>query len=315
MKPALRGQPRSWAAALILTMAACLAACRSVEPPVPSCSYGGTQYALGATFPASDGCNRCTCGDDSTVSCTEKACLDGGLPDGPPPGPPGQDGPPRPATDAAGPRADSAGPPSDAATGTCQAGGRVYQPGESFPAEDGCNTCVCLPDGQGACTRKACLDAAAACDLPTRYEYGDVGGLRIFVDRSALEPGNRYTRTRTPVVGTGPILSCSPPLPGCGTAGVLTALDIEAAFQHPDVRAALAEPSPPLFGRDTRPVDGTVFEVRRQDGRSFLVGMGCNSPNGCRAIPGGINQLARGLRDLDRQQLEAPECQALRMPR
>ncbi|CAH1787382.1 unnamed protein product [Owenia fusiformis] len=37
------------------------------------CEYNNKYYADGATFPSTDGCNRCTCGDGS-VSCTERAC-------------------------------------------------------------------------------------------------------------------------------------------------------------------------------------------------------------------------------------------------
>lgn len=32
----------------------------------------------------------------------------------------------------------------------------VYTPGDSFPASDGCNTCVCGDNGQIACTKIAC---------------------------------------------------------------------------------------------------------------------------------------------------------------
>jgi len=43
--------------------------------------------------------------------------------------------------------------------GTCSYEGQTYQPGDSFPASDGCNTCSCGADGTVACTLKAC-----ACD-------------------------------------------------------------------------------------------------------------------------------------------------------
>jgi hypothetical protein len=311
------------AAVILVAAGAALAACRGVDPPILLCTYAGTQHPPGASFPASDGCNTCTCGDDATVACTEKACLDAAPPIAGPDGPMGDAAvtdaarpdttpaplpPPPPGPDAGGPG------PDVAPDGSCAYGGAVYRAGDSFPAEDGCNTCTCLSNGGVGCTRKACppQDAGPTCDVSTRYEYGEVGGLRIAVQRSVVEPGNRYTRTRSPVVGNGPVLSCAPPLPRCGTFGAITAAELEAAFRHPDVQAALAEATPPVYGRDLRPVDDTVLEVKRADGRGFLVGAGCNAPIGCRNIPAGIVQISRQLRDLDRQQLAAPECQGLR---
>jgi len=39
-----------------------------------SCDYDGESYAVGATFPASDGCNSCSCEVGGRVSCTERGC-------------------------------------------------------------------------------------------------------------------------------------------------------------------------------------------------------------------------------------------------
>jgi hypothetical protein len=41
--------------------------------------------------------------------------------------------------------------------------GRVYEHGESFLAEDGCNICTC-DDGAGGCTQRACSNPS--CHLP-----------------------------------------------------------------------------------------------------------------------------------------------------
>ncbi len=38
------------------------------------CSYAGNTYSAGDTFPSTDGCNTCTCGDDGSVSCGQNAC-------------------------------------------------------------------------------------------------------------------------------------------------------------------------------------------------------------------------------------------------
>ena len=39
---------------------------------------------------------------------------------------------------------------------TCTVGGVVHQIGDSFPSDDGCNTCSCGQDAQVACTTRAC---------------------------------------------------------------------------------------------------------------------------------------------------------------
>jgi hypothetical protein len=38
------------------------------------CSYEGKSYPAGASFPAADGCNQCSCQADGTVACTLKQC-------------------------------------------------------------------------------------------------------------------------------------------------------------------------------------------------------------------------------------------------
>ena len=39
----------------------------------------------------------------------------------------------------------------------CVMGGTIYQPGDEFPSEDGCNTCRCDENGMIACTERACV--------------------------------------------------------------------------------------------------------------------------------------------------------------
>ena len=38
----------------------------------------------------------------------------------------------------------------------CTSGSATYRPGESFPDDDGCNTCTCRSDGTIGCTSRAC---------------------------------------------------------------------------------------------------------------------------------------------------------------
>ncbi|MBI2464843.1 hypothetical protein HYV64_01755 [Candidatus Shapirobacteria bacterium] len=51
----------------------------TAEPTNPSdtgkfCETNDKKIPSGETFPSADGCNTCTCGDDLTISCTEKDC-------------------------------------------------------------------------------------------------------------------------------------------------------------------------------------------------------------------------------------------------
>jgi hypothetical protein len=48
--------------------------CGKQGAPLCSCKYDGKGYRAGDTFPASDGCNTCTCDKDGGVTCTSKAC-------------------------------------------------------------------------------------------------------------------------------------------------------------------------------------------------------------------------------------------------
>lgn len=38
------------------------------------CTYQNARYSSGESFPAGDGCNSCTCGQDGNVACTKVAC-------------------------------------------------------------------------------------------------------------------------------------------------------------------------------------------------------------------------------------------------
>jgi hypothetical protein len=253
-------------------------------------------YKSGATIPSQDGCNTCSC-QDGAIACTLKAC-----------------------------------PPPDCKRTGCS--GQLCSDRDvgttcEFKPEYACyQKATCARQADGACgftvtaELKECLSTVGGgggttdggtqmCDFSAGYEYGEIGGLRISVDRSYLKPGNAYLHTRSAVRGDQPDVSCAPPMPPCGALDLISAYDIEVHdLPHADVQAALKKTTPPLFGRDTRPVDGTVFELKRADGRGFLVGSDCLSGDAnCPAIPAGIKRLRDRLRALDAQQLASVECQ------
>ncbi len=155
------------------------------------CQYNGQRYKQGETFLASDGCNRCTCTDvaGGTVSCTTQACPSCGsrglpaCPDGwfcrqdshcgttdipgtcaPKPsvcalivepvcGCDGQEYESACKAAAAGISSRSVGA---CPVVVCSYNGKNYKIGESFPAVDGCNTCMCEKGGVIGCTKIAC---------------------------------------------------------------------------------------------------------------------------------------------------------------
>lgn len=54
----------------------------SLTPPVEPtavladkfCELNDQKYSVGESFPSADGCNSCSCTEDQTIACTEKAC-------------------------------------------------------------------------------------------------------------------------------------------------------------------------------------------------------------------------------------------------
>jgi len=91
----------------------------------------------------------------------------------------------------------------------------------------------------------------------------------------------------------------------CGS-GALGIGDITGALANADVQSALRV-APVLYGRDLRPVDGTVFRVT-VGGQTIDVGAACESLAGCRPIPRGVAALVEVLRSLDRQELGKLAC-------
>jgi len=45
------------------------------EEDEPTCTVDGVEHAIGDSFPSSDGCNTCSCGEGGVVACTTRACV------------------------------------------------------------------------------------------------------------------------------------------------------------------------------------------------------------------------------------------------
>lgn len=170
----------------------------------------------------------------------------------------------------------------------CVIDGVPFPPGTRF--SDGCNSCFCSDDGGVACTLRACPDT---CTFSSSYAYRQDGGLRAYYDDHALRPARRFTTLRRHL-DSDAITLCNTLVSCDGPGGVLA---IEAAISHPDVQKALASSTPPHFGGDPRPMDGSIFMFVRADGRGFTLGPG-SVPGGLRALEEMLNKVAVAQRDL-----------------
>jgi hypothetical protein len=268
----------------------------------PTCAVGDKTYQLGESF--KQDCNTCTC-TASGVACTLMACIP--APDG------GADG-----------LALDAGPAPDSLV-VCSYNGTTLLPGQSV--SDGCNTCSCGNNGMMMCTARACpvVDAAPAtdtgspsCALSSNLTFGYSGGMVISQDVNKLT-ATTFTITRsylrTTAADGAASTACFPKLPACGAAGVVSVATINADLADADAQAAFnaAQPSGTLYGSDPRPVDGTVYSIALDDGRTLLVGTQCASPamSSCRYIPAGLVRLAEDLMSLATAMVADPACKGL----
>ncbi|XP_076094631.1 kielin/chordin-like protein [Mytilus galloprovincialis] len=115
----------------------------------PTCNYNGKIYAYLAQFNSSDGCNTCTCTANEQFACTQMACL-----------------PPttlRPTTavettpvSTTTQTSSIVTPVSTTPLSTCTYNGRIYNAGDQFKADDGCNRCTCGGNTRIICTLMAC---------------------------------------------------------------------------------------------------------------------------------------------------------------
>lgn len=212
----------------------------------------------------------------------------------------------------------------DAGAQGCVANGRTYAIGETFKID--CNTCTCTASGL-ACTEMACVydarpdepsgpDVGSVCALSANLTFGHDGGNAIYRDSNRLT-ASTFTITRDYSLRAGSdgaaTASCSPSLPACGAADVVSVATINADLADPDVQGLWSLPHDSFFGTDPRPVDGTVYSIALDDGRKVLVGGQCASPamSSCRYIPAGLVRLTQDLQKLATAMLADPVCKGL----
>jgi hypothetical protein len=143
-----------------------------------------------------------------------------------------------------------------------------------------------------------CIDGALS--------WGQNGGRVAYQDRHTLAPCRAFSIARSMQGTPGADLNCANEV---GASADVTADDIDAALAHADVLTAFAD-APVLYGRDTRPFDGTVFQIEVA-ADVIEVGSDCAGQLGCVPVPAGVQALRTALEALTAQQRMLPDCDQL----
>lgn len=148
--------------------------------------------------------------------------------------------------------------------------------------------------------------------------WGYNGGLVAYVDSSRINGCTNYVHSRSDSSGTGGgDLSCTATLDTCGST--IGAGNVAAALSASDVAAAFAayDPSkgPKVYGSDSRPCDGALYEVTYQ-GKTIDIGGKCGegcggSQDACVEVTNGMRSLQSTLQQLDQQELKTPSCKSV----
>jgi hypothetical protein len=262
---------------VVLSLLSALGCSAVGHDPGGECTYAGVAHQAAASFPATDGCNSCTCSPQGGVACTDIACpSDGG-----------------------------AGGEGGSTGGTAGGTGAVGGTGGGGVG------------GAAASAGRGGAGGANRCSLDASYTVGSVGGLVSWTDVSVVSVAGNLMFTRTWATDAGPTSrSCIGSVPPCGDPLGVDIGDLVADLEDPDVQAAFSMPSPALFGADTRPGDGAVYQIERSTGGTIQVGLDCAAVTGatCRPIPAGITRLAADLRKLIEVATTGGACENVTRP-
>ncbi|MCC6554665.1 MAG: hypothetical protein IT372_16960 [Polyangiaceae bacterium] len=165
-------------------------------------------------------------------------------------------------------------------------------------------------EGGVTITPVPCTDCLAA-----PITWGLDGGMVSWIDSASLTSCRTFTFTRDPGYGEppGPTQTCSVEIGGCDAPPVAVH-EVEQALAHPHVVAALAAPSTPLYGWDSRCTDGSVLVIQVGD-KSIEIGTDCETGYGCHPAdgncvppPAGVLELADVLSIVQTHALQAGDC-------
>jgi len=154
--------------------------------------------------------------------------------------------------------------------------------------------------------RDAVADAGCTDCVSATVSWGMDGGFVAYSERSTVATCRTFTFERNSFGGP-PSRMCSNELPPCGAGDTPNVGDLEAALADPDVVRALAS-APVLYGRDSRPVDGQVFQIV-VGGRRIEIGDDCRPGDpSCPSVPPGVARLRDFLERLTRERLRFGSC-------
>ena len=214
-------------------------------------------------------------------------------------------------SDGTGGAAGTAGASSGGNTGSggsSSAGGNASSGGSSSGGKSGTGGGAGTNAGGGGSPGSGGSGGASSCGcVDQTLTWNQDGGFVAYRETNTLEPCRSFTLVREPVSTDPPSQMCTDPMESC--EGLVNPADIQAALGHADVVAALAA-APILYGRDTRPVDGQVFQIHIVD-RVIEIGMDCNGAADCIDEPAGVLTLRTYLQTLASQIRARPPCSEL----
>jgi hypothetical protein len=150
-------------------------------------------------------------------------------------------------------------------------------------------------------------DAGSGTDCVVReVSWTYDGGFVAFHDRQTLTPCRHFSLVRATQKGPSADAQCANDV---AIDAMVKVADVNAALASEDIKAARAD-APVLYGRDTRPVDGSVFRIEI-DGATIDIGGDCNGEAGCPAIPAGVAAARQVLEALTMQQRALGSCASL----
>jgi hypothetical protein len=195
---------------------------------------------------------------------------------------------------------------------------------------------VVAEQNAGACARFAdagCVEEVPPCPPPLLTEYGCVAGECNWLDNPMLNPGDSCVARELSWTRDGGFvafhdrqtLTCrhfslvretqkGPPAEAhcendVAADAQVNVPELNGALASDDFNAALAK-APVLFGRDSRPVDGSVFRVEI-GGATIDIGDECSAEPGCTPIPAGVAAVRQVLEALAMQQRALGSCARL----
>ena len=106
------------------------------------------------------------------------------------------------------------------------------------------------------------------------------------------------------------IAACAPPLPACHAASAIDVSDVTAALDNADVQAAFAQSLMTQYEQ----AGAQAIQIRRTSDDHTIGEMSpCTAP-ACKPAPDGVRAFIAMLKDLMKQQLADPSCEAVRQP-